>query len=315
MNTLVLDLQTLIFNHLTSVEDVFINYQNHCEFKNIKLAVRHNSWKCIIYYVQRFEYQKHNMMYICRCAYKVKNDKLVRVFKSRYNLDINVDDNKNLCVLNNDTLKRIDTNWRINKRDIQWLLKYLDFIPDSLVVDLSHENDLGIVSEIMNDYFTRDPTNTEMMVFWIIIQVLAGRNNDFRKTLQFTYQLISDFSGKINARVHHDVTVNVALTASIRVDNLELFSSKYAIDIIPLNEVITESLYFSAFRILNYIFETYDVRYYNHKWTNREISDPRIARILVNQKNLKIDGLNILYSSCVSRNYDVVANILLEIQN
>ena len=196
MNTLVLDLQTLIFNHLTSVEDVFINYQNHCEFKNIKLAVRHNSWKCIIYYVQRFEYQKHNMMYICRCAYKVKNDKLVRVFKSRYNLDINVDDNKNLCVLNNDTLKRIDTNWRINKRDIQWLLKYLDFIPDSLVVDLSHENDLGIVSEIMNDYFTRDPTNTEMMIFWIIIQVLAGRNNDFRKTLQFTYQLISDFPVK-----------------------------------------------------------------------------------------------------------------------
>ena len=115
--------------------------------------------------------------------------------------------------------------------------------------------------------------------------------------------------------MHHDVTVNVALTASIRVDNLELFSSKYAIDIIPLNKVITESLYFSAFRILNYIFETYDVRYYNHKWTNREISDPRIARILVNQKNLKIDGLNILYSSCVSRNYDVVANILLEIQN
>lgn len=57
MNTLISDLKNLLDNHLTTVEGVFINYEDHCKPKNIKLAVRINDWRGILYFLQRYEYQ------------------------------------------------------------------------------------------------------------------------------------------------------------------------------------------------------------------------------------------------------------------
>lgn len=57
MNTLIPDLKLLLENHLTTVEDVFLNHQTKCNTKNIKRAVRTGDWKSTIYYLQRRRYQ------------------------------------------------------------------------------------------------------------------------------------------------------------------------------------------------------------------------------------------------------------------
>lgn len=59
MNTLILDLTDLINNHLTTLEDIFLNHQNHDQTKNIKKAVVKQDWKAILYFFQRYEYAGH----------------------------------------------------------------------------------------------------------------------------------------------------------------------------------------------------------------------------------------------------------------
>lgn len=58
METLISDLKNLLDNHLSLLEDLFLNYQDHSKPKNVKVAVRTGDWKGVLYYLQRYEYQK-----------------------------------------------------------------------------------------------------------------------------------------------------------------------------------------------------------------------------------------------------------------
>lgn len=57
MNTLIFDLRNLVDNHLSLLEDLFLNYQNHSKPKNVKISIRMKNWKSMLYYIQRYEYQ------------------------------------------------------------------------------------------------------------------------------------------------------------------------------------------------------------------------------------------------------------------
>lgn len=58
MDSLIPDLRTLIDKHLQTLEDVFINHQDHTKLKNIKKAVKLKNWNSIIYFLQRYRYQQ-----------------------------------------------------------------------------------------------------------------------------------------------------------------------------------------------------------------------------------------------------------------
>ena len=58
MNTLIIDLKDLLENQLSTLENIFINHQDHCKPKNVKVAMRTGDWKGVLYYFQRYEYQK-----------------------------------------------------------------------------------------------------------------------------------------------------------------------------------------------------------------------------------------------------------------
>lgn len=89
MDTLVLDLQCLISNHLTIVEDVLVKYCNHYELKNIETVVRVSDWRSILYYLQRYGYRAHILKTIYLMAmYRNNNDKLTNLLGARYNLDL-----------------------------------------------------------------------------------------------------------------------------------------------------------------------------------------------------------------------------------
>lgn len=69
MNTLILDLVNQINQHLTDVEDVFINHQDHVKIENMKVAVRSRNWKAILYYIERDRAHRSTMckLYYAAC--------------------------------------------------------------------------------------------------------------------------------------------------------------------------------------------------------------------------------------------------------
>lgn len=86
MNTLITDLKLLIENHLTIVEDNFLNYVVNTKTKNIKHAVRENNWKSILYYLQRYRYQKNICQQAFHGACQQGNLKLMNLFRPDGNL-------------------------------------------------------------------------------------------------------------------------------------------------------------------------------------------------------------------------------------
>lgn len=89
MNTLVLDLQTLIFNYFTVVDDVFINNLDCQKSKNIKVAVRINDWRSILYFLHRYEYQKFILKQLYYGACQAGNTQLM----NRIEIDENTKNN------------------------------------------------------------------------------------------------------------------------------------------------------------------------------------------------------------------------------
>lgn len=60
MNTLILDLIHLVDKHLSTTEDVLINFQTHQKIiDNPYRSVKHKDWKTMLYHLHRDEYQKN----------------------------------------------------------------------------------------------------------------------------------------------------------------------------------------------------------------------------------------------------------------
>lgn len=84
MNSLIADLKNVLNNHLTTVEDVFINHQDHCKLKNIRMVVRMNDWKGILYFLQRYEYQTSIILEIYSEARLIGDKKLMNTLYPKY---------------------------------------------------------------------------------------------------------------------------------------------------------------------------------------------------------------------------------------
>lgn len=80
MDTLISDLYTLIDNHLSDVEDVFVNYQTHVKTKNAKVATRTKNWKAILYYVYRTNFDDMILRKIYFTACLIGDIKIMRAF-------------------------------------------------------------------------------------------------------------------------------------------------------------------------------------------------------------------------------------------
>lgn len=82
MNTLIIDLLNLIDNHLTVVEDNFLNNQSNNKTKNLKTAVCVGDWKSVLYYLQYYEYQDCTIREAYYGACQLGNMKLIDLFAS-----------------------------------------------------------------------------------------------------------------------------------------------------------------------------------------------------------------------------------------
>lgn len=88
MNTLTFRLPELISNHLTVVEDVLINDQDHHKPKNVKVAVRSGDWKGALYFLQRYQYQKFILAQAYYGACQANDIKLMKLFKNSTAIDM-----------------------------------------------------------------------------------------------------------------------------------------------------------------------------------------------------------------------------------
>lgn len=81
MNTLIVDLKDLLENHLSTLEDIFLNHEVHSKPKNVKVAVRTGDWKGALYYLQRYEYQKFIKMQVYYGACQAGHVALMKRFE------------------------------------------------------------------------------------------------------------------------------------------------------------------------------------------------------------------------------------------
>lgn len=311
MNTLVLDLHNLVSNHLTTAEDVFINYQIHTELQKLKTSVRTEDWKGILYFLQRYEYQKRILVECYLSAPDVSG--VVGLIRKRYGLNIEPKSNSinehadkaevERSNLMRCTIKKIRNKWGIKSCYMKWIFGHFIRAP-RIISELSDGSNIKTISANMLDYFHENYLNLESngsIGCWGSILVILNRVDELQSLVNFTSYLRMDTITEQQLR-------NAILFASIRTDNLELFIKFFNS---PIYDIILNNIFsYGAFKIFNYLFETYKPQGYTHGWGGGLIEDPRIARMLVSNKEFKILGLAKLIDGCQVEGFDVVAKIL-----
>ena len=315
MNTLPQDLCGLIDCHLTSVDDIFINYCNHGEFRNIKVAAKAGNWRSVLYFLQRYEYQHPTLIgwYIGAC--QNGDCKLVNLIRMRYDLNTESANLPNTPMREELRLRRwvakdIKKNWGIRMCDMKWALEYFDDGIPQIILNLSVKNDFKVISDIMAQHFIDNSFNFNFILCWCAILSLLNRVDELHTFIKNVHQLDMTSTELYVKTLLRNINISkTVLTASIRTDNLELFIQFHGSEVDDC--VLSDILDFSAHKILKYVFETYNPKTYVHIWEYKYISDPRIARFLANQKELKITGLVKLINSCIIKKFSAVFNILL----
>lgn len=330
MNTLVLDLQRLISNHLTTVEDVFLNHCDKDNLGSIKRAARNCDWKAILYYVQRYEYQRQTLNEIYWFVRQSNNIKLMNLFQNRYDLDVNkivvfrrfvgMSDNKMKMsdLYNLLDMITIKSRWNIRLRDLKWLFGSSEVVIPEILKNILTIKDFDKVSQTMLEYCINKPEDYHRIIrFWATVLALSNRHNKLVEFMVFQELLVygDDDLSEINK---HNQTINrLIILACIRTDNSELFTKFFQPNKSNMDDALSAMIHFNAFKILKYTLETYNPKTYTRPYSTRTISDPRIVRMLVNQKELEIRKLDELIDNCEKGDYNVVAKVLstLKTQN
>lgn len=310
MNTLVLDLWNLVSNHFTTVEDVFINYHDHIELKKVNIAVRTGDVGGMLYFLQRYEYQRQTINVMYWIAHQSNNTKLMNLLKTRYNLDVlaiigyyqfvhNILKTTTTVIkIGVNKLKKIKANLGIKYRDVKWLLDrvniygYLD-----IVETLASHNNFDVLFDNMTKYILDDHSNRSWITILALILALLGRLDQLHEFMKPHSQ--------------HTQSLNMfIISASIRTDNLELFIKFFNPSESSVCDRLAYISKFGAIKILKYVLETYHPKHVTYIQPTTILTDPRIARMLVNQKDLQINGLNELIKDCRQKACDVVVKIL-----
>lgn len=319
MNTLVLDLQNLVSNHLTTIEDVFIYYHDHGKIRKMRKVVASGDWKDMMYYFQRYEYQTRLLNDVFQIAKWNHNTKLKDLLVTRYNLNIAnmtpISQSKVLYSSYANIIHNLKTNWGIRHRDVKLLINNCGYIPP-IIRRVSNEKSFEIVSKNIIDYFTNtDNRDYNTMRFWAAILALSNKGDALRDFIKFQSIITSNvIPGEEFVEEHlklHDVAMyKLIISALIRTDNLNLFIEIFNLSKLSLDGFLGIIFYNGAFRILKYLIDTCNLKTYTDPMTIVEIRDPRIARMLVACEGFEIKGLDGVIADCKLLHYDVVAKIL-----
>lgn len=321
MDTLPQDLTKLLNQHLTSVEDVFINNQTRNKHKNIKTAVQSIDWESMMYFLQRYEYQDQILTECYLAAHRCGHSEIMNLLIERYGEGIKI--TSGTIEYNSQTkseqrmsdrkilTKKIRRNWGVNERDMKWIFGYLCRIPE-IIADVSNETDFEIMYMKMINHFTDNPKDHDTLKCWAVILALLNRVDDLEAFVRFAYELAVEKTNDGYIEHRFMKMSEMILSASIRTDNVKLFIKFIKPNFYDdMNDTLTDAFYFEAYGIVKYIFEVYNPKVYVYRWgQNKTISSPRIARMIANHKGLKITGLSDLIDSCKMRDYNVVAKIL-----
>lgn len=77
METLITDLKNLLNNHLSLLEDIFLNNQVYLKPKTIWFAVRTKNWKELLYFLQRYEGQTSTLIEVYSAACQLGDKELM----------------------------------------------------------------------------------------------------------------------------------------------------------------------------------------------------------------------------------------------
>ena len=318
MDTLPQDLIGLFSRHFTSVEDVLVSNQTHNKHKNIKMAVQSTDWKSMMHFLQKYEYQDQTLADCYSAAQQCGDSKLTNFLIGRYGHDIKIasgtiTQTKSERRVNDRKIltKKIKRDWGIKEREMKWIFGYLGRIPE-IIADVSNETDFEIICMKMINHFTDNPKDHDTLRCWAVILALLDRIDDLEAFVKFAYKLAIEKTNDGYIEHRFQKMSEMILSASIRTNNVELFI-KFAKPNFydDMNDTLTDAFHFDAHAVVKHIFEVYDPKVYVYHWgKNRPISSPRIARMIVNHKGLKITGLSDLINSCEMQNYNVVAKIL-----
>lgn len=317
MNTLPQDLTRLIDNHFTAIDDVFINRQFHNECRNIKMAVRMENWKDILYFLQRYEYQDRTLLDCCSAAHRFGNSKIFNIMIGRYECCSKTiwstmkygDKSNTYGFMSVKEIKRNLARFALHcvpggfrQCHLVWVFVCLGKELEILL----NETDFSVISTSMVQYCTNNPNDFDTIRCWAAILTLLNRAD----YLEAFVSLVGVLSNVVcDGKRCYRTMLDMIISASIRTDNLELFI-KY-LHSYPDNDLLGNIFHLDAYKIAKYVFETYDIKEYRYHWADTPTEDPRIARILVNQKGLKIINIKLLIRTCKEYNYNVVVNILL----
>lgn len=317
MNTLPQDLTRLLNQHLTTVEDVFINHQDHNQSKNIKMAITSGNFKAVMYFLQL-----RLLNDICLLTFRTNNNELMDLFGKRYDLDFykmlkshpyldRHAEYKN--TERYDTIRNIKTNWGIRHCYARWVLVEFAQVPH-IITNLSNEKDFNVVMNSMTDYLVDNGRNYHVIRCWAAILALLKRDNELKEFIKIQHQLVVGLIlDKSYLDFHIQTINNMILSAFARTDNLELFVEFFELlgSNVDMNNILADAFHFGSCKVVKYILEVHNPKVYIYHWgSNGPISDPRIARMIVNHKGLLISGLSDLIDSCEIQHYNVVTKIL-----